>query len=203
MSDAKIIGVGFHKTGTTSLDHALRILGYSVAGAKIELAQDLIDGNLDKALAYASEFDALQDNPWALLYKELDQAFPKSKFILTTRDEDKWYQSCLKHFGSESTLMREWIYGKDMGMPEGNKQVYIKRFRSHNTEVRTYFENRPHDLLEVNWSNCDGWHKLCEFIGVAKPNIPFPHANRAKPRYTKYKINRIEKLNNRIKKFLK
>lgn len=55
----------------------------------------------DRALELARQFDAFGDNPWAVLYRELDTTFPGSKFILTTRDPDKWYASACKYFGDK------------------------------------------------------------------------------------------------------
>ena len=82
-----------HKTGTTSLGLALLKLGYSVLGARIDLGEKLSEGRIEEVLEIAEPFDALQDVPWALLYKELDEKFPNSKFILTVREEEKWLKS--------------------------------------------------------------------------------------------------------------
>lgn len=172
----KIICAGFHKTGTTSLHVDLEHLGYNVMGARIDLANDLIKNNLIPALEIVDRHDAFLDNPWPLLYKEIDQRYPESKFILTLRDEDKWIKSVVNHFGTDNTSMRKWIYG--VGHPKGAENVYLDRFRKHNQEVLDYFKNRKKDLLIVSWENGAGWLELCNFLKKPIPNIPFPHSNK-------------------------
>ncbi len=73
--------------------------------------------------------------------------------------------------------MRKWIYG--VGCPEGNEEVYVKRFEQHNKEVIDYFKDRPNDLLVLDLAKGDGWEKLCSFLGADIPNVPFPHAHKA------------------------
>ena len=59
--------------------------------------------------------------------------------------------------------MREWIYGEGMGNPLGNEDLYMDRYLRHYNEVRAYFKDRPNDLLEVSWTDGDGWEKICPF----------------------------------------
>ena len=68
----KIIGIGFHKTGTSTLRSAMEILGYSVQGPRTDLAEDLFSENWEKIFKEAESFDVLEDNPWAIIYKQLD-----------------------------------------------------------------------------------------------------------------------------------
>jgi hypothetical protein len=92
--------VGFHKTGTTSLQAALQILGYRVCGVRLELASSLLMGDVAATLRLTDRYDAFRDNPWPALYRELDVRHPKSRFILTTRTEDAWLHSVVRHFGT-------------------------------------------------------------------------------------------------------
>ncbi len=173
----KVFCIGFHKTGTTSLGAALELLGYKVSGAFGVNKADVEKTALKKALALANKHDAFQDNPWPILYRELDAAFPGSRFILTLRDESQWLQSLLKHFAGKDTPMRRWIYG--VGDPQGNESIYLQRYKRHNAEVLDYFKNRSDDLLIMNLASGDGWDKLCPFLGKTQPATPFPHANQA------------------------
>ncbi len=175
MGRQKVFGIGFHKTGTTTLSAALRILGYRVAGPFGVHDDDIATTALPRALETASQFDAVQDNPWPLLYKELDAEFPGSKFILTVRDTDRWLASVVNHFGGKSTPMRSWIYGP--GDPTGNQDVYRARYEGHNQDVESHFADRPDDLLVLSIADGQGWPELCGFLGVPIPEQPFPHAN--------------------------
>ena len=168
----KVFGIGFHKTGTKSLRKALATLGYQVTGP--DGAQDpaIADRALAMALCLATEHDGFSDNPWPLLYRELDIAFPGSRFVLTVRDESQWIESVVRFFGAVETPMREWIYG--IGTPVGNETTYLARYRRHNAEVVEYFRGRE-DLLVMDLEGGDGWKELCGFLGVAIPASPFPH----------------------------
>lgn len=176
-SKAKVFCIGFHKTGTTSMDKALSLLGYRVTGGNWTRDPDVAGMALDRALELVPQYDAFQDNPWPMLYKEMDKAFPGSKFILTLRDPQKWVASIVKNFGTDVTPMREWIYGKAYGFPKGNEALYVERFERHNREVLDYFRDRKQDLLVMNLTEGDGWEKLCPFLGVQPPAEPFPRAN--------------------------
>ncbi len=176
----KVFCIGFHKTGTTSMAVALEQLGYRVTGPNGVNDPDIEANVLSMAYDLVQQFDAFQDNPWPILYKELDAQFPGSKFILTLRSTDSWIKSQVNHFGTKETPMRKWIYG--VGCPEGNEEIYIKRFNRHYEEVREYFKERPQDLLVLDMAKGDGWEKLCPFLGVDIPANPFPHANKASSR---------------------
>ena len=172
----KIFCIGFHKTGTSTLDQALKALDYKVCGPRIDLANSLFKNDLSPLWKITETYDAFQDNPWALLYKELDAKYPGSKFILTLRDDKKWLKSIVNYFGKTSTDMRKYIYG--VGYPVGNEAIYLARYQQHNNQVRQYFKDRPGDLIELSWEKGDGWGELCGFLDKPVPSIPFPHANK-------------------------
>lgn len=173
----KVFCVGFQKTGTTSLQYALSLMGYRVAGNFS--AKDLggADAIRDRAMELAPSFDAFGDNPWSVLFRELDAAYPGSKFILTTRDPDRWYASVCKHFGKGTSKMREWIYGA--ASPIDNREAYVSRLERHTQEVRAYFADRPNDFLEFDVAQGDGWDKLCAFLSKPVPRRTFPRLNTA------------------------
>ena len=123
----KIFGIGFQKTGTSSLNRALALLGFNAAGGiRINHPKGVaIEPPLTKekilpiALAQAVEADAFSDNPWPLLIRELDTEFPGAKFILTQRDPDRWLASMVRHFGDTPNDVTQWIYG--VPFPKGNE----------------------------------------------------------------------------------
>lgn len=199
MKKKKVIGIGFHKTGTSTLDAALTKLGYRVLGVNIDLASYLFANDLEYVLKTTEEYDAFQDNPWPLLYKELDKKYPNSKFILTLRNENKWINSVVNHFGNSHTEMRRWIYG--IGHPAGNEETYLKKYTTHNEEVLKYFNTREEDLLVVEWEKGDGWEKLCAFLNEPIPDEIFPHSN--KGNYSNKKTHAIKKAAVKLKKYLR
>jgi len=172
----KVICIGWHKTGTTTLGDALLILGFSVMGARIDLAEKLLNDDVDPVLSEAAPFDSLQDVPWNALYKELDQKYPNSKFIFTVRDEQKWLKSATKHFKATYSPMREWLYGQ--GVLIGNEELFLNRYRQHNNEVLAYFKERPNDLLVLNLDQGFGWKEIGLFLNKPIPKKKFPFSNK-------------------------
>jgi len=175
MARPRVFGIGFHKTGTKSLAQALGVLGWRVTGSFGVHDPEIAQNALPEALRIGAIYDAFQDNPWPLLYRDLDRHFPGSRFVLTLRPEKSWIGSAVRHFADRKTPMREWIYG--VGNPAGNEELYLERFRRHNREVREYFRDRPRDLLEIDFFAGDNWAQLCKFLDVPVPKQPFPHVN--------------------------
>lgn len=176
----KVFCIGFHKTGTTSLGVALSMLGYKVAGAMGVRDSHIAVNVMTLASRVAEDHDAFQDNPWPIIFREMDQRFPGSKFVLTVRDPDLWIDSVIRHFGNKETEMRKWIYG--VGSPVGNENIFLDRYRAHQRDVINYFADRPNDLLVMDLRAGDGWNKLCPFLGHAVPAHPFPHMNKSTDR---------------------
>ncbi len=175
MTPPKVFGVGFMKTGTTSLGRALEVLGYRVKGPFGLTDPTIAETGLETALQLATEYDAVQDNPWCILYRELDQHFPGSKFILTLRPVDQWLESVTRHFGYRTSPLRAWVFGE--GRPKGNEALYARRYADHTAAVRHYFQDRPEDLLILRLTEGDGWAQLCPFLNVPIPPVDFPWAN--------------------------
>lgn len=189
----KVFCIGFQKTGTTSIGQALEILGYRVTGGNWTRDPDVSKVARERAMKTVPEFDAFQDNPWPLLYKEMDRAFPGSKFILTVRQPEQWIKSAVKGFGYDSSPVREWIYGKDAGSPIGNEDIWLRRYQEHNNEIIEYFRGREKDFIIMDLAAGDGWQKLCKFLETEEPYARFPHANPAHKKYIKRTIKLIKK----------
>jgi len=173
-----IIGAGFQKTGTSTLREALKILGYRVKDTTPRALVPILRGNWKKIGRILEGYDAVEDTPWYMIYRELDKHYPGSKFILTIRDEDSWYTSVAKHIGDLPAAHHEWIYGRGRGIPSRDRKNTISVYHRHNEGVKTYFRDRPGDLLVLDFTAGDGWQKLCEFLDREVPGVPFPHYNK-------------------------
>ncbi len=189
----KVFCIGFQKTGTTSLYSALTMLGYRTAGV---VGRDLSADTLrkegaDLCIRTAQDFDAAQDMPWPLFFRELDASYPGSKFILTVRDPESWFASIESHFGARPKPMQAFVYGDNAAAPAGNHDNYIKRYTDHNENVRAYFADRPTDFLEMDLGGSDGWEVLCPFLGLPAPQSPFPVKNTSAARKSlAYRVKR-------------
>jgi hypothetical protein len=178
----KVFGIGWAKTGTKTLGACFEILGLSHQGPDLSIVKDLPAGDLSRIMSLASEKQAFEDWPWLLLYRELDEAFPGSLFVLTNRSPERWlrsYRTMLASQGvpsSEMNELRSILYG--FAFPDVSDSQLLERFNRHNHEVRSYFRGRADDLLVVDWEAGCGWRELCAFLGMAIPERPFPWVNR-------------------------
>jgi hypothetical protein len=182
---AKVFCIGFHKTGTSSMGKLLLALGYETQGSYKTRDRDFVArltrGDLEGAFCVAARAQAFHDNPWPILYRQLDARFPGSRFILTLRDPASWIRSAVNHFGSQAdpdSPMRELIYGA--ATPVGHEPIYVERFRRHNDEVREYFAGRERDLLAIDLNDGDALQPICDFLGQQKPRrmCSMPHEGR-------------------------
>jgi hypothetical protein len=182
----KVFCIGFHKTGTTSIGKAMELLGYrNIHGAglvrkqlgDLKMMELLFRKDYRPFIQLAEQFDSFNDNPWFKIYKELDQAFPGSKFILTLRDENEWIQSVNHYFGSSTSPLRWWIYGR--GGPMCNNAKYLEIYRKHNQQVKDYFSNRRNNLLILPLDGQDKMKLLTTFLGLTAVSFEYPHENKS------------------------
>jgi hypothetical protein len=101
----EVIGVGFGRTGTTSLKEALDVVGLGPCHHMFDLMQDpaLIGPWLDAAEGRPADWDAAfagyrsaLDFPTAAFWRELVDHYPDAKVILTVRDPEQWYDSAIE-----------------------------------------------------------------------------------------------------------
>jgi len=190
--DGKIFGIGFYKTGTTTLYDALRSLGYhTVNGDKPGSYPGADDGATmirqidagDFRLPTFEMFDAFTDNPYFRIWREIYALYPDAHYILTVRDEDAWIASCVKFFRHRRIRpMRVWMFGPhaNPARDAASRQAWLDAYRAHNTAVRAHFASRPQQFLEFDPTRETDWGRLCAFLGAPAPEQSWPHANPTK-----------------------
>ena len=183
----KVFEIGLGRTGTTSFCEATAALGLKTIhwseSRQREMLAALLAGTLP---AFLGEYDVVSDC-LAMCVREVDAAYPGSRFVLTVRDEEAWYDSWVRHADKVAqrprcdflTLYRMQKFG--CFEPRGNRERFLRAYRRHVAEVREYFADRPGDLLEMDICGGDGWEMLAPFLGRAIPSAPFPHRNSARP----------------------
>lgn len=179
--EQKVFGVGLSRTGTTSLAKALNALGVRTKHypADDQTLSELRSGNY--RLSVLDKFQGVVDITVAPYYAQLDALYPNSKFVLTIRDMDSWLRSIREHWRvwMDSDPHKEFtrfICACVYGALEVNEERFAWVFRLHVRNVQAYFDGRG-DLLVMDIAGGDGWEKLCPFLGLPVPNVPFPHAN--------------------------
>lgn len=199
---AKIFGIGWAKTGTTTLGQCFEILGYDHQSQRLDLVHDIKEGDLSHVREVARQSESFEDWPWIVLFRELDAMFPESKFILTKREPEGWirsYKNMLQTEGEASDELNEIrrvLY--DLPFPDVTEEQLLRRYQHHNREVKEYFSHRPNDLLIVNWREGDGWEELCSFLGRDVPSHPFPHANKGDYSYMSRARSYVRRILKRI-----
>lgn len=183
-----VIGAGFGRTGTHSLNLALEILGFGpchhmedVMASPQQKAwfRDAGRGEpVDWDEIYAGYKSAV-DWPTAYFWRDLAAHFPDAKLILTVRNSEDWYKSARATiFANAGTpdpdsFGRFVVQAKIFGGVTDDETHAIKVLEDHNAEVIRAFP--PARLLV--YQSTDGWPKLCAFLGVPIPADPFPHTN--------------------------
>ena len=176
----KIFGIGLSKTGTTSLAHALEILGYATQD-NMGITRYAPDDISSIDISEIESHDAFTDTPIPTFYKQLDERFQGAKFILTVRDLDGWLKSCKKQFTRKSadnqTDAHNQLFTDLYGTAVFDEDKFRAGYEKFVNDVYIYFMDRPQDLLVMDVTAGDGWEKLCPFLGKSFPEVPFPKAN--------------------------
>lgn len=199
----KIFGLGFSKTGTTSLEKALALLDYKVCAGHFNnnytnyLIALYVNKDYKELMKFTTLFDAFADGPWGGgdLYKHLYEKYPQAHYILTIRDPEKWYNSFEKmitRFDANLGNAFDSFYANGRyGTPyffkhifqietmEGSKDKMIAYYNRYNQEVQDFFKVKGAPLLVIDITNGDEWNTLCPFINQPIPEKAFPHENPA------------------------
>ncbi|MBV8658718.1 MAG: hypothetical protein JO142_12915 [Burkholderiales bacterium] len=201
---SKVFCIGHNKTGTTSVEVALKTAGYRIGDQATgeQLIGEWAKGRFEQIIALCHSADAFQDIPFALkhTYRVLDEQFPGSKFVLTVRSSsDEWFNSISQfhkkiigkgriptaddlktHVHLEQGWlwrMQQSVYGIDEDTVY-SPNLYKQYYESHNAEIIDHFKDRPDDLLILNLAEPDAMSKLCGFLGFSACGTHMPHENR-------------------------
>jgi hypothetical protein len=187
-----VIGAGFGRTGTMSLKTALDALGLGPCYHMVEVFKNpaapdwWYEAALDPAHAdWAKIFQgygSTVDWPNATFYRELADAYPEAKVILTERDPDLWFESTQATIFKNDIppevaapfprMLRKVVYELfDANMHDRDHVISV--YLAHNQKVR---ETIPAERLLV-YQVAEGWAPLCDFLGVPVPDEPMPKVN--------------------------
>jgi hypothetical protein len=203
----EVIGAGWGRTGTMTLMTALEILGYDPCYHMVKVMKDRTPTFWTKAyfnepydfeeIFAPKQYRATCDFPSCYFWKEQLRKYPDAKVILTVRDPESWYYSCMdtifrlmsshpeaplglevcKFFGIgpssgfielEKLLAAEATHDQQIG-----KEACIKLYLDHNIRVKNECPKEKLLVYEVS----EGWEPLCKFLDKPIPDVPFPHVN--------------------------
>jgi hypothetical protein len=205
----KVIGAGLPRTGTLSQKVALEMLGFGPCYHMVNVLTNLplshqweqaMDGDADWDEVFG-EHESTVDWPGAFFYRELADAYPDAKVVLSTRDPEAWEKSM-------RTTIWDTIYGHSPAAHISKARELVDPAWQHYIQVMSrmwaaqgiftggelrpgqlakavarYQEqvqrNIPEDRLLV-WSVQEGWEPLCRFLEVDVPEAQFPRLNDSK-----------------------
>ena len=203
----KIIGVGFGRTGTLSMQYALNELGYPCYHMK-EVVKKTNQKHLDFWIKVSESSEGSQHNwdevfnnytatvdyPASCVWQELVKAYPEAKVILTLhpRGPEAWYQS------TTDTIygMAKMWEGKVLAffIPPIKKMTRLtsnliwRNFLKGTMDNKQDAINRYNEHIEeiksqipadklLIFSVDQGWNQLCEFLEKEVPKTQFPNVN--------------------------
>jgi len=193
----EVIGAGFGRTGTRSLQIALQQLGYQQCYHMVEVFQHPDHNALWEAAVRGErpDWDRLFDGyragvdwPVAGFWRELADYYPDAKVILSTRDPEGWfrsihntiYPSTVAALDSNDPNQRRWaawanelIWARDLRGVANDQPAAIEVYNEHLATVQTTIAPDRLLLFEAG----DGWEPLCAFLEVPVPTDPYPLTN--------------------------
>ena len=205
----RVIGAGFGRTGTTSLEAALERLGFGPCYSMEDSLEspDHAEAWLAAARGEPVDWRALLqgyhstlDWPAASFYAEIMEAYPGARVILTVRDPESWYESTLNTiygvprsvFATAALPLLRLVAPRTRRATRITEGVIWEGTFSGRFEDREYaiglFDRHVEEVKErvppenlLVYSVKQGWGPLCDFLGVEEPKgLPFPHLNDTK-----------------------
>ena len=204
----QVIGAGFGRTGTWSTFAALNRLGFPCYHMQEVIMNKANKGHLDFWRKVANSppgsrqdwnqvfanYTATVDNPGCCVWRELVDAYPDAKVLLTLhpRGASAWYDSTIETiyftenvwqfkilewltpFGHKfGDMSRKLIWGRALSGVMDDRDKAIERYRAYIEEVQAAVPPERLLLFKVT----EGWSPLCRFLGVPEPDEPFPNLN--------------------------
>ena len=149
---------------------------------------------------FFENYEATVDWPGCTFYEDLIHTYPDAKVLLSVRDPERWYESTrntiyeITKITAGSRLSRLIFAFAGIFVPGvfkmgrmGNEIIWkgtfdgnfedrehaMEIFNRHNEAVKRLVPPEKLLVYEVK----EGWGPLCDFLGVAQPDKPFPRLN--------------------------
>ena len=194
-----VIGAGYGRTGTASMQQALNLLGFGPCYHMFEVSKSssrieqwdrvgLLSDDDTSGVDWDDIFDGYQsavDFPVAPYYKELYEKYPHAKVILTVRDPEKWWDSYKETIGPSTpfwrfvftvTFVRNFYWDRMTGNCV-YKKIAGTRAKARHKEFTIAGFNAHNAEVEATipsdkllvFEVKQGWEPLCKFLGCPVP----------------------------------
>lgn len=177
----KVIGSGFGRTGTLSLQAALQQLGFGPCYHMVEVIKhrghaktwlSVARGESPDWRALFQKFQATVDFPACVYYAELPREFPQAKVVHSVRDKAEWYRSSHETIFQSRTVFPRWLRrasGLIDGLLEMTERivwngVFEGRFEDAGRAQQIFEEHTARVRATVPAENgC--WYSMCAKVG--------------------------------------
>ncbi|MEM9223253.1 MAG: glycosyltransferase 61 family protein [Pseudomonadota bacterium] len=175
LPDIKVIQIGFNKCGTRSmyrffLKNHVPAMHWAKGTVGHDVRENLAEGRPPfeghEEYVFYSDLMGPRGEPvfeGHFHYKEFYEAYPGSLFILNTRNEDNWIRSRQRH----PNFIRRFAHHYSLDSPEAVEELWRDQWRSHHAGVRSFFADKPGQLLTFDIEN-HGGGELAAFV---KPHL--------------------------------
>lgn len=211
----RVVGAGFGRTGTKSLQDALEILEFGPCYHMETLLENPYDLAKWKGVFTQNDdwcnllqgYQSIVDFPACLYAVELYKYYPGVKVILTTRDAEDWYESTQEtiYKSSFSLWARLKLFLRALFTPRlrmlrqvelfVQKEIWRDCFKGQfkNKELAISIYNKHIEMIKreipekdlLLFDVKDGWQPLCDFLGVEK--VPSEVFPQLNPRFAYHK----------------
>ncbi len=192
----QVIGAGFGRTGTLSMKAALEQLGYVKCHHMVEVLMAKDSKQLDHWDAVGQGqrpgwdeifegYQASVDFPSSVYWKDLAEAYPEAKVVLTVRSFESWYKSAAGTIYAVGKKQPAWtrLIPKPRKIDRMTKNIiwdgkFDGKFEDKayaetvwNAHIEEVKSTLPADRLLV-FEVKDGWEPLCAFLDKPVPEGP-------------------------------
>lgn len=178
MREPYIFNIGLNRAGTTSLAQALELLGIRTLHFRYrqrrlyEIIRENMQAKRPLLAGPDREYRAFSDFAGQYFFVQLDQCYPGSKFILTTRDLEGWLDS-----RERKVIKNRTNPSYRHNFLDVDRERWTAEYHALHREAKAFFAGRSESLLVINITAGEGWRPLCDFLGVPVLDVPFPNLN--------------------------
>lgn len=155
--DIKIFCIGANKTGTTSLmDFLIKYTNLEIAHQRNQELyfqnnnfKNMIDLNSIKN--YIDKFDAFQDFPFSFgfFWQTLVTLYPNSKFILSMRESEDWYNSLVNWIRKSSKKSDQDQLNNKLTFDDFKNIEWVRYKYSLDVSLRNYLSRLNFDTYQI------------------------------------------------------
>lgn len=210
----KVFCISIQRTGTTSVgnfmeDHGMKVARWRHSNSNKWSHRWMIGDfeNIFNSYQFITR-QGFEDDPWWFpgFYKVLYHRFPDSKFILFTRDPDKWYDSMVRHSNHKTlgnTYRHCQVYRRldeyyeyfdrhpevadsdskidNLLLMDEKREHYTMIYNEYNKEAINFFKKyAPQNFYFGRLEDPEKWIKLGRFLNIDVDENYSVHANNSK-----------------------